>query len=52
MRITSLIMAASAAGLVSAYPKRDIKKRDAGFTCMSIDSFERSFFTDSRQGSV
>lgn len=33
MRIGSLIMAASAAGLVHAYPRREIKKRETGFTC-------------------
>ncbi|KAK1144621.1 hypothetical protein N8T08_004924 [Aspergillus melleus] len=36
-------MAASAAGLVSAYPKRDIKKRDAGFTWFGVSESGAEF---------
>ncbi|KAI9037989.1 putative extracellular endoglucanase/cellulase [Aspergillus affinis] len=43
MRITSLIMAASAAGMVSAYPKRDMKKRDAGFNWFGVSESGAEF---------
>lgn len=42
MRLTNLVLAASAAGLASAYPRSrdvvpkrnaDVKKRSSGFTC-------------------
>lgn len=45
MRLTNLVLAASAAGLASAYPRSrevvpkrsaDVKKRSSGFTCMLI----------------
>ncbi|KAG2412498.1 endoglucanase 3 precursor [Aspergillus terreus] len=43
MRIGSLIMAASAAGLVHAYPRREIKKRETGFTWFGVSESGAEF---------
>ncbi|KAF9886713.1 hypothetical protein FE257_011227 [Aspergillus nanangensis] len=37
MRIGNLLMAASAAGLVHAYPRREVKKRETGFTWVGVN---------------
>ncbi|KAL5365174.1 glycoside hydrolase superfamily [Aspergillus floccosus] len=43
MRIGSLMMAVSAAGLVHAYPRREIKKRETGFTWFGVSESGAEF---------
>ncbi|KAL4889352.1 glycoside hydrolase superfamily [Aspergillus ambiguus] len=43
MRIGSLMMAASAAGLVHAYPRREMKKRETGFTWFGVNESGAEF---------
>ncbi|KAF7588446.1 hypothetical protein BBP40_005710 [Aspergillus hancockii] len=43
MRIGNLIMAASAAGLVHAYPTREMKKRGSGFTWFGVSESGAEF---------
>ncbi|KAE8144583.1 glycoside hydrolase [Aspergillus avenaceus] len=43
MRIGNLVLAASAASLVNAYPTRDIKKRGSGFTWVGVSESGAEF---------
>ncbi|PYH43176.1 putative extracellular endoglucanase/cellulase [Aspergillus saccharolyticus JOP 1030-1] len=43
MRISNLVIAASAAGMVNALPKREIKKRSSGFTFFGVSESGAEF---------